>query len=65
MDFEKRLAGTGAYYLDSPISGGAARAAEGRLSIMASGKAEAFAVARPALDAMASRAMGDRAGVGA
>lgn len=66
VDFEKRLAGTGAYYLDSPISGGAARAAEGRLSIMASGKAEAFAVARPALDAMAEAVfeLGDRAGPG-
>ena len=43
----------GLAYLDAPISGGAARAAEGRLSIMAAGSAEAFERARPALDAMA------------
>ncbi|NMM43682.1 NAD(P)-dependent oxidoreductase [Rhodospirillaceae bacterium KN72] len=66
MDFEQRLAKTGALYIDSPISGGAARAAEGRLSIMASGAAEAFAVARPALNAMAETVfeLGDRAGPG-
>ena len=43
----------GLHYLDAPISGGAARAAEGRLSIMASGSAEAFERAAPALDALA------------
>ena len=43
----------GLHCLDAPISGGAARAAAGKLSIMASGSAEAFAGARPALDAMA------------
>ncbi len=33
-----RAAATGALYLDAPISGGSAKAAEGRLSIMASGR---------------------------
>ncbi len=49
----KRCEGLGLRYLDAPISGGAAKAAEGRLSVMASGSPEAFAAARPALDAMA------------
>ena len=44
----------GVHYLDAPISGGAAKAATGELSIMASGSAEAFAAAGPALDAMAT-----------
>lgn len=65
-DFETRLGDTGAFYLDAPISGGAARAAEGRLSIMASGSPEAFTIARPALDAMAETVfeLGDHAGPG-
>ena len=41
------------HYLDAPISGGAAKAADGRLSVMAAGTAEAFAAARPVLDATA------------
>lgn len=43
----------GLLYLDAPISGGAAKAAQGRLSIMASGSEAAFGAAAPALDAMA------------
>jgi 3-hydroxyisobutyrate dehydrogenase len=45
----------GFLYLDAPISGGAQRAAEGALTILASGPPEAFAKARPALDAMAGK----------
>ena len=41
------------HYLDAPISGGAVKAAEGALSVMASGSDKAFAAARPSLDAMA------------
>jgi 3-hydroxyisobutyrate dehydrogenase len=41
------------FYLDAPISGGAQRAAEGALTIMAAGAPAAFAKARPVLDAMA------------
>lgn len=56
----------GLFYLDAPISGGAAKAGEGRLSIMASGEEAAFAKARPALDAMAEtvHALGPQAGIG-
>jgi 3-hydroxyisobutyrate dehydrogenase len=62
-----RAEALGLHYLDAPISGGAAKAAAGALTIMASGTAQAFAVARPALDAMAATVyeLGDAAGTGA
>jgi L-threonate 2-dehydrogenase len=62
-----RLEATGRHYLDAPISGGATRAAEGALTILASGSREAFALARGALDAMAAKVyeLGDAAGMGA
>ncbi|MGU3541868.1 L-threonate dehydrogenase [Methylobacterium sp. A52T] len=62
-----RLEATGRHYLDAPMSGGAARAAEGGLTFLASGSAAAFAKARPALDAMAGTLyeLGDAAGQGA
>ncbi|MEZ5830696.1 MAG: NAD(P)-binding domain-containing protein [Dongiaceae bacterium] len=61
-----RLEATGRHYLDAPISGGAVRAAEGALTILASGSAAAFAAAGPALQAMAVNIyeLGDRAGLG-
>ena len=52
-DLAARCGALGLHYLDAPISGGAAKAADGRLSVMAGGSAEAFEAARPALDAMA------------
>jgi 3-hydroxyisobutyrate dehydrogenase len=60
------LEASGRRYLDAPISGGAQRAAEGQLTVMASGTAEAFAAARPALQAMAAKVyeLGDEAGQG-
>ena len=63
----KQLETTGRHYLDAPISGGAQRAAQGELTILASGSATAFAKARPALDAMAAKLyeLGDAAGQGA
>jgi 3-hydroxyisobutyrate dehydrogenase len=48
----RRLEGAGRHYLDAPMSGGAARAAEGALTMLASGSAAAFARAEPALAAM-------------
>jgi L-threonate 2-dehydrogenase len=62
-----RLEATGRHYLDAPISGGAARAAKGELTIMASGTPDAFSVARPALEAMAVKVyeLSDAAGTGA
>jgi len=63
----RQLEGTGRHYLDAPISGGAQRAAQGELTILASGSQAAFAKARPALDAMAAKLyeLGDAAGQGA
>lgn len=51
----ERLDAAGLRFLDAPISGGAAKAAEGALTIMASGSAAAFAAADAALDAMAEK----------
>ncbi len=61
-----RCADLGLLYLDAPISGGAAKARAGKLTILASGAPEAFAAARPALDAMAETVfeLGDEAGPG-
>ncbi len=57
----------GLLYLDAPISGGAAKAAIGQLTVMASGSPEAFKRARPVLDAIAATVyeLGDAAGIGA
>ncbi|MEO0671427.1 MAG: L-threonate dehydrogenase [Pseudomonadota bacterium] len=62
--FEARLTQRGLLYLDAPISGGAAKAAEGQLTMMVSGREAAMGQARPLLDAMAETVfeMGDRAG---
>ncbi|HET9579693.1 MAG TPA: L-threonate dehydrogenase [Usitatibacter sp.] len=63
---EKRLEAQGLLYLDAPISGGAARAAAGEITMMTSGRPEAYAKCEAALDAMAARVyrLGDRAGPG-
>lgn len=57
----------GLLYLDAPISGGAAKAALGQLTVMASGTPEAFKRAQPVLDAIAATVyeLGDAAGIGA
>jgi len=61
------LEANGRHYLDAPISGGATKAAEGALTILASGSSAAFEAAQPALDAMAAKLyrLGDAAGQGA
>lgn len=66
VSLEARLAEKGLLYLDAPISGGAAKAASGQMTMMTSGKPEAYAVARPLLDAMAAKVyrLGDHAGIG-
>jgi L-threonate 2-dehydrogenase len=63
---EGRLAERGLLYLDAPMSGGAAKAAAGELTMMTAGRPEAYAKCQPVLDAMAARVyrMGDRAGAG-
>jgi len=54
-------------YVDAPLSGGAQRAAEGALTILASGPPKAFSLARPALTAMAAKLyeLGEEPGVAA
>lgn len=52
-DMAQRCEALGLQYLDAPISGGAAKAAEGKLSIMAAGQPTAFKGAASVLDAMA------------
>lgn len=54
-DLGARIEDLGLLYLDAPISGGAAKAAAGELTVMASGSAAAFARAKPFLDAIAER----------
>ncbi|WP_322990153.1 L-threonate dehydrogenase [Hoeflea sp.] len=66
IEMEAQAVKAGLLYLDAPISGGAAKAADGKLSIMASGTAAAFDAAQPLLDAMAETVhkLGERAGPG-
>ncbi|MEM6311078.1 MAG: L-threonate dehydrogenase [Pseudomonadota bacterium] len=63
---EARCAEHRVHYLDAPISGGALKAAQGQLSVMASGRAEAFEAAAPVLAATAETVfrLGDSAGAG-
>lgn len=61
-----RLEGTGVRIVDAPVSGGAARAADGDLLVMVGGAESDVAAARPVLDALASNApvVGPRPGDG-
>ena len=63
---EGRLAERGLLYLDAPISGGAAKAASGQMTMMTAGRPAAYDKAAGALDAMAAKVyrLGDRAGNG-
>ena len=63
---EARCAEAGVHYLDAPISGGSVKAAQGKLSIMASGRPAAFTAAGPLLQATAETVfeLGEEAGPG-
>lgn len=63
---EARLREKGFLYLDAPISGGAAKAASGEMTMMTAGSPAAYEKAGSALDAMAAKVyrLGDRAGNG-
>lgn len=65
-DMAARCAKLGLHYLDAPISGGSAKAALGKLSVMASGTPAAFAAAAPVLMATSETVfeLGDSAGAG-
>jgi 3-hydroxyisobutyrate dehydrogenase len=64
--FERRLEAMGLHYVDAPISGGAARAASGEMTVMGAARDPAWAIAEPFLHAMAAKVyrLGDRAGNG-
>ncbi|WP_454692701.1 L-threonate dehydrogenase [Achromobacter aloeverae] len=63
---EARLAEQGVLYVDGPISGGAAKAASGQMTMMTAATPAAYAAAGAVLDAMAGKVyrLGDRAGAG-
>jgi 3-hydroxyisobutyrate dehydrogenase len=63
---ETELNTMGLHYVDAPISGGAARAASGEMTMMTAAKPEAYARTDHLLDAMAAKVyrLGDRAGAG-
>jgi L-threonate 2-dehydrogenase len=63
---EARLEKLGILYIDAPISGGAAKAASGQMTMMTAGKPEAYAKAEVYLNAMAAKVykLGDSAGAG-
>jgi L-threonate 2-dehydrogenase len=66
IKLEKRLAEKGILYLDAPISGGAAKAATGEITMMTSGHPDAYTKVGGALDAMAAKVyrLGPAAGNG-
>jgi 3-hydroxyisobutyrate dehydrogenase len=66
IGLEARLAERGILLLDAPISGGAARAARGEITMMTSGRPQAYDKAMPAHEAMACRVfrLGDAAWAG-
>jgi len=66
MALEARLNALGLHYVDAPISGGAAKAASGQMTMMTSARPEAYAAAGAVLDGMAGKVyrLGDRAGAG-
>ena len=66
ITFESRLAEKGVLYVDAPISGGAARAASGEMTMMTSARPEAYEKVNDILNAMSATVyrLGDRAGIG-
>ncbi len=62
----RKLAALGLQHLDAPVSGGAARAASGEMTIMASGAPETFAAVQDVLDAISVKVyrLGDTSGMG-
>lgn len=63
---EARLEAAGIHYIDAPISGGAAKAAAGQMTMMTSARPAAYAAAGAVLDGMAGKVyrLGDKAGAG-
>ena len=66
VNLEQRLEAMGIGYLDAPISGGAAKAASGEMTMMTAGKPAVYARLNGVLEAMAAKVyrLGDQAGNG-
>jgi L-threonate 2-dehydrogenase len=66
ISLEQRLNAVGVLYLDAPISGGAAKAAQGAITMMTAGKPQAYSACEAQLAAMAAKVyrLGDCAGNG-
>ncbi|MDJ0473168.1 L-threonate dehydrogenase [Pantoea eucalypti] len=66
QQIEQRLAEHQLLMLDAPVSGGAAKAASGEMTVMASGSDAAFAYLQPVLDAVAAKVyrVGSEIGLG-
>lgn len=64
---EQQLLALGLHMLDAPVSGGAAKAAEGQMTVMASGAESTFRQLQPVLDAIAGKVyrIGEEIGLGA
>ncbi len=63
----RRLSERGLLMLDAPVSGGAAKASQGEMTVMASGSTEAFSSLAPVLEAVAGKVynIGQEIGQGA
>jgi putative dehydrogenase len=55
LAIEQQLAAHQLIMLDAPVSGGAAKAASGEMTVMASGSEQAFTLLQPVLDAVAGK----------
>jgi len=65
-DLGRRIGEKGVHMLDAPLSGGAAKAGSGEMTMMTSGPAEAYAACEDVLDAIAGKVyrLGDAHGAG-
>ncbi|WP_240644927.1 L-threonate dehydrogenase [Serratia marcescens] len=65
--FAQRINQLGAQYLDAPVSGGAAKAEEGQMTVMAAGADATFERLQPVLNAIAGKVyrIGETIGLGA
>ncbi|MFQ1049519.1 L-threonate dehydrogenase [Avibacterium paragallinarum] len=66
-EISQKLTELGLLMLDAPVSGGAAKAAAGEMTVMASGSKQAFDKLQPVLDAVAAKVynIGEEIGLGA
>lgn len=66
-EISQKLTDLGLIMLDAPVSGGAAKAALGEMTVMASGSVQAFEKLQPVLDAVAGKVynIGEEIGLGA